>query len=174
MKRFCRINPPGILLFLIVILILTACPLFSQSEDYYWYTFAIGNGKIEQFGRIAGLVEMTHQVDRNHYSIRYLISSKPFNKTEFELAWDFGFLYSWSFTPVYSKINVIGGIGVALTSVSVPNQKFIGPSIPLEVQIMFRPFRPFCIGVSGYANINGSRNFYGICAGFRMGKDLNI
>jgi hypothetical protein len=160
-------------LLIIFLLYIGTCSIFAQEYRNLWYNFGLGTGTIFKFQRSAFIGKLTYQKGHTTYSLRGLRLFRLFSEARYDKAWDIGFLYGRTLTHPSSRIQISGGIGIALTGVKVEYDDVDTIGIPIDGQISYRFSSSFGVGLYGYWNINGHQNFYGAGLIFQIGKNLN-
>jgi len=161
------------ILFIVMVLVIGGGSLLAQEYRYAWMDFGLGGGTIHGWGRGAFFANVTYQDEQTTYSLRAVRLFRPFSEAMYDKAWDIGFLYGRTLTSPYSRIQVSGGAGIALTRVRVEYDDTDTIGIPIEGRISYRFSRSFGIGFYGFLNINARDSFYGFGYIFQIGKNLN-
>jgi hypothetical protein len=173
MKQKSRVSS-----FLIVLsLLLFTFSMFTQdlysepqSIEGKWFNVGLGMGYIHGYNRAASCISGTLRKGNTTYSIHFAGLFRPLSGAEYDTAWDLGVLYGKALTPPNSLFLISGGIGLSLGRVTVKYDYVSTIGIPVEAQLLFKPFSSFGIGLYGFANLNTQQSYYGVTLCFTIGR----
>jgi hypothetical protein len=173
MKQKSRISSYLIFsLLLLFTLSMFSQDLYSEPQSIRgkWFNVGLGMGFIHGYSRAASSISGTLRKGNTTYSIHLAGLFRPLSGAEYDTAWDFGVLYGKALTPPNNLFLISGGIGLSLGRVTVDYDYVSTIGIPIEVQLLFKPFSSFGAGLYGFANINPQESYYGLTLCLTIGR----
>jgi hypothetical protein len=164
----------------LVAVILITGPLAAQRPSSYWVSFAAGEGSISSAGSLALYSSYNYQRGANLFTVRGAVvvdivgallngfTGTPENTGASELA----LLYGRARRPGHAFVALGAGIGVARVTRDSggSSHRIYRPTLPVEVQIAWRPAPFVGLMVLGFASLNTQQSFTGITAGVQLGR----
>jgi len=181
-----------------IVIGLAICSLncFSQiidlKNDKLWIDLGIGSYyAFEESDGFSDYISVNLYKDSVLYKIRFLNYDEfnLFGPSPSEEFYDIGMMIGKGFSGKYAQILFSGGLGVTGGikrgkllytepsgdfSIDDPrhfdSDRFITPSIPLEIDVLFKPIKYLGAGVSLFGNLNLKQPMYGFAIKFSIGK----
>jgi len=151
-----------ICLFMIFVLLIGIGSIFaqdlkSQKNKSVWINIGFGLGGINKALSLAACLNLTYQSGKNTFTFR----RAGCGGIDSEGIGDYSILYG---RINHGRLTIISygiGLGYVYSNEFAGEIKTIG--IPLEVQLFFRPFGSFGVGIYGFGNINFKKIYFGAC-----------
>lgn len=162
------------------------------SKDKFWIDLGMGNYRsFEKSDGFTGYISANLYKDSVLYKIRYqgYEEFNPFGPHPLEEFYDIGVMLGKGFSGKYAQILFSCGLGVTGGAVRgkllytepsgdfniydprhFDSDRFIAPSIPLEVDVLFKPIKYLGAGVCLYGNLNLKQPMYGFVIKVAIGK----
>jgi hypothetical protein len=184
MRRVQRYSLTLICLAALTLLLSNAClgargSSYDPKEPHRWANIGTGGGTVrgglgDSDGGISPGLTYSYQDGGNLYSLRF-VGCFEFKLDLFgytgpaESVWDLRGLYGRVVKGRYGLASISGGVAIVGFSDHLGVTSY-RPGIPVEAQLFWTPFSLVGFGVSGFADWNSDKSFWGILFCLQIGK----
>ena len=173
-----------------VLLGVSACysqPALSMHDNHLktinnaWFDLGIGGSN----RGVTSQVSFSVQKGIHLITIRHIYNTEfnIFGPSPSETVWDISMLYGRSWKSKSAMVSISGGLGLVggvrrgdyicsdgWFSSKYQKCPFSTIGLPLDVQLIWMPFRFLGLGIQGFANLNSEKSFHGLVANLQIGR----